>query len=489
QVGDSSETIAVPSRLSSNRMIPSFYSARNPRDMWAHQVLESVEIDKRESRRKGKASESMYKLQTVDHVGVQPADFDSVDAAITRAAYKSEDKRAWPTTMPVPTASSVPRGSAGSSGGSISSGESGVAEGLWHGDRLSDLGLELAGDVQNDLAEGGSATPPGGLQQTEPNPDVLRAHFIEICGDKNSLAMFWGQTIDRYRSGWRNYMSGHSAVSRSSSSSIPFVAQYEFLSEPVVHRFSEGGGGLGKRSFHTEHRLHEMIEEDGTFHMEVRVFNTTYALIVEGNTDLVHPQATMTRTVAGQQVRSPLATHDIGVYRGHVLRMGRVLPYDGSESLRKWARFKRDRFSFDEHDSWARLSVYRDGAGRAVIDGAFAIDGETMYVKPAHTYARTKRDGDPALTNPYARAEGLRHAASIVYRQSDLVAARSGREHSCGSDRLADNQRPGLPRTARKHGMSRRTDVAFDGNSNAVHSGCSAARKLLYMGAAADCSY
>ncbi|KAJ2042590.1 hypothetical protein H4S04_007217 [Coemansia sp. S16] len=226
-------------------------------------------------------------------------------------------------------------------------------------------------------------------------------------------------------------------------------------------------------------------EEDGTFHMEVRVFNQTYGLIMEANTDLVHAQATMTHTVDGQQVRSPLATHDIGVYRGHVLRMGPVLPYDGSESMRKWARVKRSQFSFDIHDSWARLSVYRDRMGRAVVDGAFTIDGETMYVKPAHTYMRTKRDGDPALTNPYARAEGLRHAASIAYRQSDLVGAQ---EHSCASDRLANNQRPGLPRTARKR-MGRRTDVAFDGNSNAIHSGCSAARKILYMGAAADCSY
>ncbi|KAJ2455657.1 hypothetical protein GGI03_006457, partial [Coemansia sp. RSA 2337] len=273
---------------------------------------------------------------------------------------------------------------------------------------------------------------------------------------------------------------------RSSSNSIPFVTQYEFLSEPVVHRFSEGGDGLGKRSFHTAHSLHDMIEgEDGTFHMEVRVFNQTYGLIMEANTDLVHAQATMTHTVDGQQVRSPLATHDIGVYRGHVLRMGPVLPYDGSESMRKWARVKRSQFSFDIHDSWARLSVYRDRMGRAVVDGAFTIDGETMYVKPAHTYMRTKRDGDPALTNPYARAEGLRHAASIAYRQSDLVGAQ---EHSCASDRLANNQRPGLPRTARKR-MGRRTDVAFDGNSNAIHSGCSAARKILYMGAAADCSY
>ncbi|KAJ2011274.1 hypothetical protein IWW57_006674, partial [Coemansia sp. S610] len=264
---------------------------------------------------------------------------------------------------------------------------------------------------------------------------------------------------------------------RSSSNSIPFVSQYEFLAEPVVHRFSEGGG-LGKRSFHTAHSLEDMIEgDDGTFHMEVRVFNTTYALLVEANTDLVHPNATMTRTVAGRQVRSRLATHDIGVYRGHVLRTGAVQPHDGSESIRKWGRLKRAQFSFDSHESWARLSVYRDGGGRAVVDGAFFVGGETLYVKPAHTYMRTKRDGDPALTNPYARAEGLRHAASIAYRQRDLVG---GAGRSCGSSQRAEQ--PAAHRLARR-------DVAFDGGAGAVRAGCPAARKILYMGAAADCSY
>ncbi|KAJ2870732.1 hypothetical protein H4R27_006816, partial [Coemansia aciculifera] len=145
----------------------------------------------------------------------QPADFDSVNAAITRAAYKLEDERkARPVTIAAPTVSTVSSSSTGSSSSSSSSysGESGVARSFWHGEQPSDLGSELAmaGDALRDLGEnGGSATPPGGLQQTEPNPDVLRAHFIETCGDKNSLAMFWEETIDRYRSGWRNYMSGH----------------------------------------------------------------------------------------------------------------------------------------------------------------------------------------------------------------------------------------------------------------------------------------
>ncbi|KAJ2470958.1 hypothetical protein GGI02_002591 [Coemansia sp. RSA 2322] len=288
------------------------------------------------------------------------------------------------------------------------------------------------------------------------------------------------------------------AQGRSSSDSIPNVAHYEFLAEPVVHRLD-----AGTRAFSKRHTLHGMIESD-VFHMEVRAFNTTYVLVVEPNHDLVHPEAMVTRTLAdGRKERTRLATHDIGVYRGHVLRVGGgVRPADRSDSVRRWGLVRRDGFSYDEHEawtaqqagggpslSWARLAVFRDAAGRAVVDGAFSVDGETVYVKPAHTYMRTKRDGDPALTNPYARARELRHAASIVYRQSDLVGAGGGAaRHSCASDRLAGNQRGGGG-SGRKTRVLRRGSVAFDGSSAALQSGCSAARKVLYMGAAADCSY
>ncbi|KAJ2877045.1 vacuolar membrane-associated protein iml1, partial [Coemansia aciculifera] len=69
QASGSGENIALPSQLSGNRMIPSYYPARNARDMWAHQVLESAKLDKHEYKRKSKAWEDTYKLQIVDHVG------------------------------------------------------------------------------------------------------------------------------------------------------------------------------------------------------------------------------------------------------------------------------------------------------------------------------------------------------------------------------------------------------------------------------------
>ncbi|KAJ2330358.1 hypothetical protein GGI00_003743, partial [Coemansia sp. RSA 2681] len=287
---------------------------------------------------------------------------------------------------------------------------------------------------------------------------------------------------------------------RSSSDSIPLVAQYEFLGEPVVHGLSvHRKRGLDTTEQHrldTQLKLASMIGDDSghtTFHVEVRAFNTTYALLVEANTDLVHGAATMTRTAAdGRRVQSSLATHDIGVFRGHVLRVGAVQPAERSLSLRRWAAALQP-MSFDANGSWARLAVFRDAAGRAVVDGAFSVGGETFYVKPAHTYMRTKRAADPALANPLARAAELRLAASIVYRQADLISeikGGSGGGRSCASDRLAGNTSAGLPRTATSRaGLVRRSGAAFEGGAVAVQAGCPAARKILYMGAAADCSY
>ncbi|KAJ1881109.1 hypothetical protein LPJ66_011381, partial [Kickxella alabastrina] len=182
-----------------------------------------------------------------------------------------------------------------------------------------------------------------------------------------------------------------------------------------------GSSKLRKRSFHEQETLATMID-DGTFHVQLRAYNTTYSLVVEPNHDLVHPEAVMTRTMSnGKKQRTSIPTHDIGIYRGHVLRVGEVQPREVSESLRKWDMFKEDRYSFDEQQSWARLSIFKDIWGQAVIDGVFGYGGETFYVKPAAAYMRTKRDGDPMLSNPYARgSEELRLARTIVYRQSDL---------------------------------------------------------------------
>ncbi|KAJ2201328.1 hypothetical protein GGH14_002051 [Coemansia sp. RSA 370] len=293
------------------------------------------------------------------------------------------------------------------------------------------------------------------------------------------------------------------AWGHSTTSHIPIVSQYEFLADPVVHRFStsSGQGSLSKRSFHARQPLDSMID-DGTFHIALSAYNTTYTLVVEPNTDLVHPDSRMTQARNGRRHKTGIDTSDIGVYRGHVLRVGAVRAADMSESLRKWDTLLRRReYSFDDHGSWVRLAVFRDGDGRTVLDGSFSVDGETYYVRPARTYMRTKRDADPALSNPMARAERVRLAATLVYRQSDMNAEHQsgqqahGMQQTCGAQRISSNSLPEVRETLDRLdkqetlGQLSKRSTAFNNDKTALDAGCITARKVLYMGAAADCSY
>ncbi|KAJ2611769.1 hypothetical protein EV177_003329 [Coemansia sp. RSA 1804] len=315
---------------------------------------------------------------------------------------------------------------------------------------------------------------------------------------------------------------------RSTSSSIPLVGRYEFIAEPVVHRLAEHSGsneeGVAvtkrKRSFHRRLALEEMIDHD-TFHVSLRVFNTTYALVVEPNYDLVHPEATVTRALAGGGTeRQRLDTAGIGIYRGHVLRVGGVQPPDAEPAgLRVWELAHRNQFSFDTRGSWVRLAVFKDHMGRAVLDGLFSVNGETFYVKPAASYMRSKMAADPMLANPSARSHDLRLAASIVYRQSDLVEehaqtqrtpekkpdAHNMQPQTCGTNRLPGTI-PAIPHRIEAHDplnfqqrvslgvrdigkrlLTKRTD--FDNGQSALDAGCMSKRTVMYMGAAADCTY
>ncbi|KAI8321916.1 hypothetical protein GQ54DRAFT_251533, partial [Martensiomyces pterosporus] len=135
----------------------SYYPVRRCPELWPHQILRPM-TTRRDPQRRMDIPDK-YLMQIVDNLGSVPADFDSINAAVTRVAVSH--------------------------------------------------------------ATGGSGTPPGS-SQAEPNPDSLRANFMEICRDKNSLEMFWQQTIDRYRNGWRNHAAGR-VLARESSKNKPMV--------------------------------------------------------------------------------------------------------------------------------------------------------------------------------------------------------------------------------------------------------------------------
>ncbi|KAJ1796475.1 vacuolar membrane-associated protein iml1 [Coemansia sp. RSA 2399] len=209
-------------------LVPSYYPVHQSRGMWPHQMLMSLSLYRSPSRRFH--IPELYSVKIVDNLGEQPADFDSVNAAITRVAVMRKTLGARAVQNISKSSELELVGSYGPSEISFSDEAASFTssndfvrspDGMMFADRMKRLAgafdrndepaaaAAAGGGRQDDWA--GATTPPAAMA-SEPNPDILRSHFIETCGDRNGLEMFWQRTIDRYRSGWRDYMKGSPAT-------------------------------------------------------------------------------------------------------------------------------------------------------------------------------------------------------------------------------------------------------------------------------------
>ncbi|KAJ2207724.1 hypothetical protein EV180_006943, partial [Coemansia sp. RSA 518] len=124
-----------------------------------------------------------------------PADFDSVNAAVTRVAVMRD--------------AATPSGRSGRS-------------------------KHVVNETRGEWA--GSTSGLAGVSPADAGPDALRANFIEICTDENSLKMFWQQTIQRYRSGWRDIKSMQSVAGEPQRSRPMVVDKFsEAMWQPRRH--------------------------------------------------------------------------------------------------------------------------------------------------------------------------------------------------------------------------------------------------------------
>ncbi|KAJ2398159.1 vacuolar membrane-associated protein iml1 [Coemansia sp. RSA 2559] len=227
-------------------MVPSYYPVQQSRGMWPHQMLMSLSLYRGPNRRFH--IPELYSVKIVDNLGEQPADFDSVNAAITRVAVMRKTLGARAVQNISKSSELELVGSYGPSDISFSDEAASFTSSndfarspdcMMFADRMRllagafDRKDELAttasasasapaatpaatpaaatggGGRQDDWA--GATTPPAAIV-SEPNPDILRSHFIETCSDRNGLEMFWQRTIGRYRSGWRDFMKGSPAT-------------------------------------------------------------------------------------------------------------------------------------------------------------------------------------------------------------------------------------------------------------------------------------
>ncbi|KAJ1788030.1 vacuolar membrane-associated protein iml1, partial [Coemansia sp. RSA 2167] len=186
--GHDSESYVVP-----NRAAPVYYPMRQSREMWPHQVLHSLARNRSPSRQLNVPD--TYSTQIVDDLGKLPADFDSVNAAVTRVAVMRD--------------AATPSGRSGRS-------------------------KHVVNETRGEWA--GSTSGLAGVSPADAGPDALRANFIEICTDENSLKMFWQQTIQRYRSGWRDIKSMQSVAGEPQRSRPMVVDKFsEAMWQPRRH--------------------------------------------------------------------------------------------------------------------------------------------------------------------------------------------------------------------------------------------------------------
>ncbi|KAJ1732229.1 vacuolar membrane-associated protein iml1, partial [Coemansia biformis] len=161
--------------------MPVYYPVRHVREVWPHQQVKTFTRHRTPDRQLEIPEE--YSLQIVNELGRLPEDFDSVNAAVTRMAIM---RRAMGQT------------------GKGGRGDGRDTKVLLPDSRMrrGSMALSMAPSEGASDWDDGPAAMPDALQG-DPAPDALRATFLEICKDKNSLEMFWQHTIQRYRSGWR----------------------------------------------------------------------------------------------------------------------------------------------------------------------------------------------------------------------------------------------------------------------------------------------
>ncbi|OLY81440.1 Disintegrin and metalloproteinase domain-containing protein B, partial [Smittium mucronatum] len=284
----------------------------------------------------------------------------------------------------------------------------------------------------------------------------------------------------------------------------PPISGYEFVIQPKVHTFSHKTSFSSKKSSNLLKRSLldnnlETVRPSESFQMDLTAYNNTYRLILEPNDQLLHPKASINSIDSfGKSKTRPLSLDNIGIYRGRVIRLNSN-PF--ASVFHAWEKDFRKRSSheFDPEESWARISIQKHN-GLSKIDGTFYIDGETFYIRPIDSYKKTKRSADPSITSISNRPENAKDSSSIIYKQSDFVSGQEPK-YPLSEGTCQTMPSPGKVYRVNEHDphyafgglvsnslLKKRQNSTFSDQA-ALDSGCLSVKKVIYMGAAADCTY
>ncbi|ORX58092.1 hypothetical protein DM01DRAFT_1405741 [Hesseltinella vesiculosa] len=244
------------------------------------------------------------------------------------------------------------------------------------------------------------------------------------------------------------------------------------------------------------------IEHDDILRLSLDAFDQTHHLHLVPNHDLFHPDAVV--NIQGQDI--PLNPQEFRVYRGYVVHANHTDQRWIEDQIGLW----RD-YDLDQHGhgilGWARVLVrhdFRHDQNYPVVEGSFLVNNDIHQIKVLRDYRRVKRDDDADLHHRY---QGRQDIHMVVYRDSDTITVpvqkRDGAVHdpSCGFDRLLYNKQPSWTPPVLSHALVALdpAPLAYDSFNGLSASsmmlskrappGCPSTKKILYMGAAADCTY
>ncbi|EPB87514.1 hypothetical protein HMPREF1544_05708 [Mucor circinelloides 1006PhL] len=261
------------------------------------------------------------------------------------------------------------------------------------------------------------------------------------------------------------------------------LSKVETIDNPTITFHHQGFHG-SKRNAYDDNS--PTIQYHDQFNIEFKAFDKSISLSLSPNFDLFHPDAQLTvfNTDGSPQTVEKVVPNEYHVFKGHA--------------------------NNKEHQ-WARIILRQDLEHTApIFEGAFTVDSDIYHIKTAANYHLTKRSDDPVSMS--------QHSRMIIYRDSDqlmvedqeksgLLEKRHGKKDDimCAMEELAYNRRmtgshaaPTASNTSNnafsnlweKRDIDVFSAVAAPSSSpSAVTQGCPTARKIAYMGAAADCSY
>ncbi|CAG8512136.1 7004_t:CDS:10 [Ambispora gerdemannii] len=323
------------------------------------------------------------------------------------------------------------------------------------------------------------------------------------------------------------YVQAHSIASKP-------LTYLEFVGNPIIERLPRD-----RFEIHNAHRDpvkdSPSLRHDDSMRVQFVAFNQTFNLHLEPNLELYHAEAKITYHHSNNTSSTiRLLPEDHRLYKGIVL---------GIDSTEK--RLVEDIIGLKRHSlfeelayspgvlGWARIHVLDDGnlseygtnTRHPTFEGTFSYENDLYHIKSIENFHSIQYPEDPEIPNPSARHQSHRFATMVIYRDSDIKHSNLSKRANTLTDRQVQGcAMDDLPFNVDLNNDYRkmRKEWAFQYNQGQISTneedslwnlnfagfrfsrasnestkltkrqtaaGCPTARKINYMGAAADCTY